>query len=504
MILSAAPLFIFVAFVSLVVPFVRSARRRDLLGIPGPFWAKFTNLWRFHDVLGGAHHETIMRLHKENGPLVRLGPNSVSIADPKMIEKIYGLRANFPKSEFYSVFEQLVNGQPVSTLFTVVPERAHAALKRPVSAAYSMSTLTQYESIVDRTIQKFLGRLEEEFVKGESVGKVCPISKWVQWYAFDVIADITWSSQLGFLDSAKDVDNMIKQLDDVLEWVAPVGQLPFIDRLYKHFASMTRQPDSPILKFAVGRVLQRLNNNDPTEQRAPDFLDKFLKAKSNESGQFQVPEILQYLMSNIAAGSDTTAISLRSILYYLLKHPQAHHKLVEELKSTKFESFPVSWKESQSLPYMDACVKEAMRLHPAVGMNMERVVPASGLELPDGAGRIQPGTVVGVNAWVIHRDPSVFGDHPDDFIPERWLQSKNEDADHFTARIGAMKRADLTFGYGSRTCIGKNIALLEIYKVLPSLLLSFDISLADQAQKWHLKNSWFVRQSGIDVVLKKR
>ncbi|KAL1621649.1 hypothetical protein SLS56_009119 [Neofusicoccum ribis] len=449
----------------------------------------------------------------QNGPLVRLGPNNVSIADPKMIEKIYGLRANFPKvkvfrrvkkiitdlskSEFYSVFEQLVNGQSVSTLFTVVPERAHAALKRPVSAAYSMSTLTQYESIVDRTIQKFLGRLEEEFVKGESTGKVCPISKWVQWYAFDVIADITWSSQLGFLDSAKDVDNMIKQLDEVLEWVAPVGQLPFIDRLYKYFASMTRQPDSPILKFAVGRVLQRLNNNDPTEQRAPDFLDKFLKAKSNESGQFHVPEILQYLMSNIAAGSDTTAISLRSILYYLLKHPQAHHKLVEELRSTKFETFP-------SLPYMDAFVKEAMRLHPAVGMNMERVVPASGLELPDGAGRIQPGTIVGVNAWVIHRDPSVFGDRPDDFIPERWMQSKNEDVDHFTARIGAMKRADLTFGYGSRTCIGKNIALLEIYKVLPSLLLSFDISFADPAQKWHLKNSWFVRQSGIDVVLKKR
>lgn len=187
-------------------------------------------------------------------------------------------------------------------------------------------------------------------------------------------------------------------------------------------------------------------------------------------------QVLSYTITNVNAGSDTTAISLRAILYYTLKNPRVYSKLCKELDEAKSEgklSSPVTWKESQELPYLDAVIKEALRLHPAVGMLLERIVPEKGLQLPDGP-YLPAGTIVGANPWIVHRT-DVFGDDVDAFIPERWLQGEKESDAEFAARKQKMTRATLTFGAGTRTCIGKNISLLEIYKVIPSLFQTYEV-----------------------------
>lgn len=73
----------------------------------------------------------------------------------------------------------------------------------------------------------------------------------------------------------------------------------------------------------------------------------------------------------------------------------------------------------------------------------------------------------------------MFGDSVDQYIPERWLQQPSEDNSAFEERLRLMKPADMTFGFGSRTCLGKNIGIMETYKTVPSLLKAFDISLVD-------------------------
>ncbi len=116
-------------------------------------------------------------------------------------------------------------------------------------------------------------------------------------------------------------------------------------------------------------------------------------------------------LSNIIAGSDTTAISLSAILYYLLKYPNTMKRLREEIQNHEEEgtcSNPViTFKESQDMPYLQAVMKEAMRLHGAVGLPLWRVVPEGGTEI---AGKYFPaGTIVGLNPWVVsHSPPSVF------------------------------------------------------------------------------------------------
>ncbi|KUJ14275.1 cytochrome P450, partial [Mollisia scopiformis] len=209
----------------------------------------------------------------------------------------------------------------------------------------------------------------------------------------------------------------------------------------------------------------------------PDFLERFLAANrlhpndANDNLTF----VWCYTITNVVAGSDTIAIPLRSILYYVLSNHKIYSRLVQELIGSKL-SILVSWKSAQKLPYLDAVVREALRIHPPVGLGLERVVPASGLCLPDGT-FFRPGTLVSMNAWVLHRSKAIFGDDANTFQPERWLQRSNETEEEFRQRLHKMQQSEFTFGFGPRTCIGKNLSLLEIYKVVPALFLSFDMEI---------------------------
>jgi cytochrome P450 len=184
------------------------------------------------------------------------------------------------------------------------------------------------------------------------------------------------------------------------------------------------------------------------------------------------------------AGSETTAISLAAVFYYLLRNPAALDRLRGELDDfachsgfSDYDTGLVTWTEAQKLPYLDACIKEAFRLHPAAGLPLERIVPREGVEI---AGHfVKGGTIVGCSAWVIHRRPEIWGEDVDAYRPERWLvdESLTDTAkEEEEKKIKEMNGMMFQFGMGSRTCIGKNISLLEIYKLVPSLLRRFEVS----------------------------
>ncbi|KAK5100464.1 hypothetical protein LTS08_005213 [Lithohypha guttulata] len=174
-------------------------------------------------------------------------------------------------------------------------------------------------------------------------------------------------------------------------------------------------------------------------------------------------------------------------------------KVVEEIDAAGKEgqlSTPVSYKESTtSLPYFNAVLKEAMRIHPSVGFLMERHVPPEGVEISSQF--IPGGTIVGINPWVTNRNESVFPD-PDEFKPERWLE----------ATESQMKQMDdifeLNFGGGSRKCIGRNISMIEMQKVLPELLRRYTVTLTHPDKDWRICNHWFVQQEGVICNLTRR
>ena len=141
------------------------------------------------------------------------------------------------------------------------------------------------------------------------------------------------------------------------------------------------------------------------------------------------------------------------------------------------ENKKVSWAETQKLPYLDAVINESFRVHPAAGLILERVVPPQGIDILGES--IPGGTIVGCNAWVLHRRPEVFGTDVDAFRPERWLEAE-------PAALREMKATMFQFGAGARTCIGKNVSLLELYKLIPTFLRNFDVEMKDK----ELHDTW--------------
>lgn len=294
----------------------------------------------------------------------------------------------------------------------------------------------------------------------------------------------------------------------------------------------------PVVTFARARMNERLREIETLKEhgidnvatvtgRHGDLLSTFLKIKEDRPAFFHNGRVLTMAVSMAFAGSETTAISLSAIFYYLLKNRSCYVRLMEELdeavNSGMVENRPnslVTWAESQKLTYLDACIKEAFRLHPAAGLPLERVVPACGMEI---CGQLVPGgTIVGCSAWVIHRRPEIFGKDVEIYRPERWLEANKESKK-------SMEGCMIHFGMGPRTCIGKNISLLEIYKLVPSFLRRFEVpspsgvprllsdrrvagltahpsqvNLANLGQEWRLHNAWFVKQLDFNTTFRPR
>lgn len=204
-------------------------------------------------------------------------------------------------------------------------------------------------------------------------------------------------------------------------------------------------------------------------------LDKYVELKKANPELVDDNQIVNWLMLSILAGGDTSSATMRAVVYYLAKSPSSMAQLVAELEGAAI-SAPAPWKQIRDLPYLDAVIREALRINPGIAMIFERVVPQGGFTLPDGR-YLPAGTKVGINPFVTNRDHGVFGADADEFNPDRWLQGKNESLESFEERSRRMKdTVDFVFGGGGRVCMGRYLAVLEIKKLIAALYSTFDVS----------------------------
>ena len=309
------------------------------------------------------------------------------------------------------------------------------------------------------------------------------------------------------MDEERDINDIIAAINGRLKYNSIVGQVPHLHRylfgnsLVAYLAGFI--PSLAILNsakyivaFTQAQLARRDATSASTESTPQDMLTRF---KTTKDGVpiMSPSELLTHATGNIFAGSDTTAASLRSVFYHLLRNPQIYTTLQREIdaaNSAGHLSDPITFAESQTLPYLQAVIKEAMRLHPAVGLLLERVVPSTGADIL--GYRLPVGTIIGMNPWVAARDPEIYPD-PDAFRPERWIEASDEE-------LKAMERNFLAFGAGSRTCLGKNVSLLEMGKLVPLVLRRFDVELSDPARDWEMWDYWFVQQKGLICRFKER
>lgn len=405
-----------------------------------------------------------------------------------------------------------MGNQLVDSLFSSRDTVFHRNQKKAIAHAYSMSAVLEMEDHIDSCVTLLLSQLRDQARTKQTVD----LGEWVQFFAFDATGEISFSKKFGFLHEGRDLGGIMNTIEGQLAYGNIIGQVPELNYLLvgnRYFRMLFPQMEkrNHIMQFtmkAVDTKLAASGNNITSEQesvdrgepkrKGQDMLSRWLTLHEKDPDKISKCDLITHLSTNVMAGSDTQAISMRSTLHNLMRNPVKLSKArqeVDDADAAEKLSNCITYNEvTTHLPYVCASIKEGMRLHPVVGQPLERHVPAGGATI---CGEYYPeGTVVGVNAWASQRHPEFFQD-PDEFIPERCLDSS-------PTQLREMERALFYFGGGSRTCIGKNIALLGMHKVVATFLREFDMKLHNPNKPLDMFCSGIVIQRGLLADLEER
>ncbi|KAI9648453.1 hypothetical protein NHQ30_003087 [Ciborinia camelliae] len=411
--------------------------------IPGPFLARFTNLQRVWWVKTGRAHLYHKAVHVKYGEIARIGPHMVSISSPEAIPIIYSIRPGVPKSDFYATLRPYTRERgSMQAVFNTQDEKIHKQIKSPIAALFSLSNVAKFEGLVEEVLSCMSKQFDKRFV---DAGETFDFGEWLQYFAFDVMGTMSFSKRYGFLDQGRDVEGMLDAIFNFFKTAAPMTQIPWLDPLlYKNsiIQSFRRTPGNSILGF-VGKVIrERVDNIDKTigdsgsKTNYEDFLARFLEIQQ-ENSDLPPWASTAWTFSNVIAGSDSVGTVMRTVMCEsalaledteaainvfadnLLSHPDTLQKLQQELNTAELSQPYPQWKEVCDLPYLDACIQEALRIHPPFALPFERVVPAGGITV---LGAYLPeNTLVGGNPYVVNRHEPTFGTNIEEWSPERWL-----------------------------------------------------------------------------------
>jgi cytochrome P450 len=204
-----------------------------------------------------------------------------------------------------------------------------------------------------------------------------------------------------------------------------------------------------------------------------------------ESGQFSDENLVDQLMTFLAAGHETTATAMTWALYLLSRHQDVQTKLREEVRAnlpSMDSDKGVSSIDIDRLPYLNAVCSEVLRYYSPVPTTVRQAVHDTTLL----GQKIPKGTVVFLNPWVTNKDPALWGEDAAEFKPERWLNvvSSSEGGQEKTTANnngGAESNyAFLTFLHGPRSCIGASFARAEFACLLAGWVGRFAFELRDK------------------------
>ncbi|KAI1082494.1 cytochrome P450 [Whalleya microplaca] len=432
---------------------------RSLSKAPGPVLAGVTDLWRAYQQYNGRLRHRLLKLHSQYGPVVRYGVRSVSISDPEVINVVYGSRAGFITADSYKVLIGIQNGKEVPSLVSTADEARHGALRRSVANAFTPTAVLDYEGWIDTTILELLDLVHRK--------TTLDLSSTILWYTMDAAGRFSFGEPLGCLAAESDVGGSIQLIRDRFNHWGWWSAIPQLERLVYRNPIAVRQKRAPssMVAAAVEKLKARssLSNDDAGP---PDLLQRFIEASKDYPQALDTSGVVGMLMSTISGAGDTTATTVTATLFNLLTNRDSLKKLEDELLKADLSAVP-RFSEVSKLPYLHAVIREGMRIFSATTWPMERLVPAGGVTI---AGMFFPeGTSVGCLPPAVHQKVKIFGEDAHVYRPERWLTSNRE-------QLRQMEAAHMGFSRGRRSCLGQNIAIMQMKKVIPALVMKFEAS----------------------------
>ncbi|KAK4120126.1 cytochrome P450 [Parathielavia appendiculata] len=456
-----------------------------LARVPGPRVAALSNIWQGLYVRKGRIHELAKTLHKQYGPVVRVGPNEVWFNSREAFRQIY--RHRYEKSNFYlatalnrPVVDRRLNTRFPDTLdflseFDVTRYRLQRRLIGPI---YSTSHLRKFEPAVDGVVKAVISALRD--LDGAEVD----LKEWMHIIAVECLGAVVLSWSPGYIRNRSDGGTSAQSY---LGWKRKsiFGLFPTITKLsfcsktlsrvfsniwgvtfttpknFKPFFTPVYQKTSKRIAGALRGPVQPKAKKDDRKDLLADLIQLH-----KDRPEFTETYLRRLAVTNFGAGHETMCSALTAIIAMIGSHREVHRKVTEEVRQTP-KVF--TYDDAIRLRYTQASMREAQRLYPVIAMALPRSVPHGGTHLH---GHFFPaGTTVGCNPLALHRNPDIFGADADRCNPLRWL------AEHDDARVRMMESTNLTWGGGARTCPGRHLAELVLSKAVPMLLKEFDVEI---------------------------
>ena len=359
------------------------------------------------------------------------------------------------------------------------------------------------ERNIDKHVLNLIDLIERKYLSVDSVVKPLDLALTAQYFTLDVISNLAFGKAFGDLTRDEDVYGLIQTSQNAINIVAVVTLWPVsfhvMAKLSSLAPSLMKNGVQDIVAFvilslpnqrSVRKSRQRLTYciAQTRKRRGQSEIGRRKRGRARYSGlfhetwndstaagvrshdsnvcHFQYMSCLRTIHSlckNSLAGNDTTATAIRTTLLHIITNPQIYHRLQREIDQAEKQnllSHPVATDaEARQLPYLQACIKEGLRLYPpAVGL-FEKEVPPEGAQV--GTTLLPGGTRVGFNLWRIMHNKAVFGQDANVYRPERWSEETDEE------KLRHMERDQaLIFGSGRFSCVGKPVALIELNKFL--------------------------------------
>ncbi|KAK1753193.1 cytochrome P450 [Echria macrotheca] len=432
---------------------------------PGPLLMRATKLGFCYGLVRGTLPFDMLALHKRYGPVVRIAPDQLAFADAGAWKDIMGhQKAGALEFEKNPKFYRPVPAIPVDIINASREE--HGLLRRTMAHGFSDRSMREQQPIIQGYVDLLVRRLRGLAEAGEAVD----MTAWYNFTTFDVIGDLAFGESFGCLDNS-DYHPWVKAIFDLTRTgtvVQALAQYPGLLRFLVSLVPMSAWKEREHhLELTKAKLLRRMESG----KERPDLVEGLLK-KKDEWGL-----TLDKLQANsailIIAGSETTATLLSGVTYLLLTNQSALERLTAEIRSTFKAEAEIDFASVSTLPYLLACLDEALRLYPPVPGGLPRIVPKGGATICKNY--VPEKTVVSIFHWAMYHDENNFKD-PLSFRPERWLDDPAFATDN--------KEAFQPFHIGPRNCLGRNLAYIEMRIILARIIWNFDMRITEEGLDW--------------------
>ncbi|OJD19071.1 hypothetical protein AJ78_00944 [Emergomyces pasteurianus Ep9510] len=454
---------------------------------PGPLLGRITNWGTAIQASSGARHLSSRKEHEIYGPIVRTAPNTLSVNTIAGLTAIYASRnANVQKSDWYRIFHAASRG--ASSTHSEVDPQSHAFRRRVLEHGFSGSALRSAEKYVHQNVDLWCKYLAQDASESDSWTPARNMSDWCSYLSYDVMGDWTFGKRFNCIESDEHryVPNLLMERMKLLHTLSYLPLAHLVRRLLgtpvmallagklAHAGVKYTQYSSSLME---ARIAAEKEMSASGKEPRKDFAHYLLNAKDPQTGKgFSLAQLRAESSLLIAAGTDTVASTMSATLFYLLNNPSTLKKLTVDIRSAFSSPDQIDGNSMSGIPYLRACVDEALRLSPPAPGHLPREVLASGLVIEND--HIPPGTVVGASSYVIHHNPEYYPD-PFKFRPERWIVDEHSAGINSPDAVSTARAAFCAFSLGRRGCIGKNIAYIELGVALAKLIYKFDMRLPE-------------------------